>query len=64
ALRALATDGIQHGHMALHARAVARAAGAPADLVDDVADALAAAGDVRIEAARVILQSLSAKDSP
>jgi hydroxymethylglutaryl-CoA reductase len=64
ALRALATDGIQHGHMALHARAVARAAGAPAELVDDVADALSAAGDVRIEAARVILQSLSAKDSP
>ena len=64
ALRALATDGIQHGHMALHARAIARAAGAPAELVDDVADALAAAGDVRIEAARVILQALSAKDSP
>ncbi len=64
ALRALATDGIQRGHMALHARAVARAAGAPADLIDEVADALAAAGDVRVEAARVILQELSAKDSP
>ena len=58
ALRALATDGIQRGHMALHARAVARAAGAPADRVEAVARALAAAGDVRIEAARVILQEL------
>jgi hydroxymethylglutaryl-CoA reductase len=64
ALRALATDGIQHGHMALHARAVARAAGAPPALVDDVADALSAAGDVRVEAARVILQALIEKDSP
>jgi hydroxymethylglutaryl-CoA reductase len=64
ALRALATDGIQHGHMALHARALARAAGAPAELVDDVADALTAGGDIRIEAARVILQALSEKDSP
>ncbi|MBE7447833.1 MAG: hydroxymethylglutaryl-CoA reductase, degradative [Kofleriaceae bacterium] len=64
ALRALATDGIQHGHMALHARAVARAAGAPADLVDEVAEAMAAAGEIRIEAARVILRELSAKDLP
>lgn len=64
ALRALATDGIQRGHMALHARAVARAAGAPADLVDEVAEAMAAAGEIRIEAARVILRELSAKDLP
>lgn len=68
ALRALATDGIQRGHMALHARAVARAAGAPAELVEAVAQALAAAGDVRIEAARVILQELdpgpAAKEAP
>ncbi len=68
ALRALATDGIQRGHMALHARAVARAAGTPTELIDDVADALAAAGDIRVEAARVILQQLSQdpslKDAP
>jgi hydroxymethylglutaryl-CoA reductase len=37
ALRALATDGIQKGHMALHARSVAIAAGARADEVDAVA---------------------------
>ena len=37
ALRALATEGIQRGHMALHARAVARAAGATGELVERVA---------------------------
>lgn len=36
ALRALATDGIQRGHMSLHARQLALAAGAPADQVDQI----------------------------
>ena len=52
ALRALATEGIQRGHMALHARSVVQAAGARADEVDDVAAEIAAARDVTIEAAR------------
>ena len=39
ALRALATEGIQRGHMGLHARTVALAAGATGDLVDRVAEA-------------------------
>jgi hydroxymethylglutaryl-CoA reductase len=34
ALRALATEGIQRGHMALHARKLARAAGATDELID------------------------------
>jgi hydroxymethylglutaryl-CoA reductase len=59
ALRALATEGIQRGHMALHARAVARAAGAPAELVDQVAAEMAAAGDVRPEAAHAIVLRLT-----
>ena len=42
ALRALATEGIQRGHMALHARQVALAAGAPADQVEQVAAQLVA----------------------
>jgi hydroxymethylglutaryl-CoA reductase len=58
ALRALATEGIQRGHMALHARVVARAAGATGDLVDRVAAELAASGDVKAEQARVILEKL------
>ncbi len=59
ALRALATEGIQRGHMALHARAVARSAGASSEQVDDVAAEMAAAGDVRPEAARAILLRLA-----
>ncbi len=55
ALRALATEGIQRGHMALHARGVARAAGATGELVELVAAELAACGDVKLERAREVL---------
>ncbi len=58
ALRALSGVGIQRGHMALHARVVARAAGATGDLVERVADEIAALGDVRPERARDILTRL------
>ncbi len=58
ALRALATEGIQRGHMALHARGVARAAGATGELVDVVAAELAACGDVKPDRARAILARL------
>ncbi|MEO8841550.1 MAG: hydroxymethylglutaryl-CoA reductase, degradative [Kofleriaceae bacterium] len=58
ALRALATEGIQRGHMALHARGVARAAGATGELVDRVAAELAACGDVKPDRAREILTRL------
>lgn len=37
AMRALATEGIQRGHMGLHARQIAMAAGASGSLVDEVA---------------------------
>ena len=59
ALRALATDGIQRGHMALHARVVARAAGATGEQVEVIARELAASGEVKAEAARVILARLT-----
>jgi hydroxymethylglutaryl-CoA reductase len=58
ALRALATDGIQRGHMSLHARVVARAAGATGDLIDRVAAEIAAIGDVKPDRAREILARL------
>jgi hydroxymethylglutaryl-CoA reductase len=51
ALRALATEGIQRGHMALHARSVATTAGATGSEVEAVARALADAGTVSLEAA-------------
>jgi hydroxymethylglutaryl-CoA reductase len=56
ALKALVTDGIQKGHMALHARSVAMAAGAQGDLVDKVARGLQEANDYRIEKARELLE--------
>ncbi len=52
AVRALATDGIQRGHMALHARSVALAAGAAGDLVAKVAQMIVEARDITVEAAR------------
>ena len=58
ALRALATDGIQKGHMALHARSVAIAAGARGDEVEQVAASIAGAGTVTLEAARTVLADL------
>jgi hydroxymethylglutaryl-CoA reductase len=62
ALRALATEGIQRGHMALHARGVARAAGATGELVDRVAAELSACGDVKTDRAREVLARL--KETP
>jgi hydroxymethylglutaryl-CoA reductase len=58
ALRALATEGIQRGHMSLHARSVATAAGASNDEVDRVASALAASGAYDLATAQRILTDL------
>ncbi|GGE12983.1 3-hydroxy-3-methylglutaryl-coenzyme A reductase [Gemmobacter megaterium] len=57
AIRALATEGIQRGHMALHARNIAIAAGASGGNIDRVARALVASGDVSADNARRILAS-------
>ena len=51
ALRALATEGIQRGHMSLHARSVASAAGALGDEVELVAARIAGDGLITVEAA-------------
>jgi hydroxymethylglutaryl-CoA reductase len=58
ALRALATEGIQRGHMSLHARTVALGAGATGPLVERVADELTRSGDIRRERALLILERL------
>jgi len=58
ALRALATEGIQRGHMALHARNVAAAAGARGVLVDEVAAQMVREGTIREDRAREILSAL------
>lgn len=57
ALRALATEGIQRGHMSLHARQVAIAAGAAGSMVDVVADQMVQEGLVRIDRAQEILRT-------
>ncbi|TWB08716.1 3-hydroxy-3-methylglutaryl-coenzyme A reductase [Rhizobium sp. ERR 1071] len=58
ALRALATEGIQRGHMALHARNIAIGAGAEGEEIDVVARRLAADHDVRSARAEEILAEL------
>jgi hydroxymethylglutaryl-CoA reductase len=62
ALRALATEGIQRGHMALHARSVAVAAGASGDLVERVALFIVEARDITLEAARKALAAMAASE--
>ena len=57
ALRALATEGIQRGHMGLHARQVAIAAGAGPEQVEKLAAQLVAEKTVRIDRAQEILKS-------
>ena len=59
ALRALATEGIQRGHMSLHARQVATSAGAVGDMVDKVAARMVDEGVIRLDRAQEILQQLS-----
>jgi hydroxymethylglutaryl-CoA reductase len=56
ALRALATEGIQRGHMGLHARQVAIAAGAQGELIERLAQQLVAEKQVRIDRAEEILR--------
>jgi hydroxymethylglutaryl-CoA reductase len=58
AVRALATDGIQRGHMALHARSVAVAAGAAGFMVERVAQMIVEARDITVEAAKRALEVL------
>ncbi|MEM1623805.1 MAG: hydroxymethylglutaryl-CoA reductase, degradative [Sulfolobales archaeon] len=58
ALRALATEGIQRGHMKLHARQLALAAGARPEEVDVVAEELVKSGRITLEKAQEILESI------
>jgi hydroxymethylglutaryl-CoA reductase len=55
ALWALATEGIQRGHMRLHARQVALAAGAQGAQVQEIANQLAAEGNINEKRARELL---------
>lgn len=61
ALKALVTEGIQQGHMTLHARSVATAAGTPPELFDTVVDRLVASGEIKIWKAQEIIKSVEAQ---
>ncbi|MGC9443538.1 MAG: hydroxymethylglutaryl-CoA reductase, degradative [Candidatus Methanospirareceae archaeon] len=58
ALRALATEGIQRGHMSLHARNIAIAAGAQGDQIDRVVEILVQEKQVRVDRAKEVLKTL------
>jgi hydroxymethylglutaryl-CoA reductase len=59
ALRALAHEGIQRGHMSLHARNIAVAAGATGKLVDLVAERMVKERKVRMDRAKELIAELS-----
>ena len=58
ALRALASEGIQKGHMKLHARNVAANAGATGDLVDVVANRMIQEKMIRFDRAKAIVEEI------
>jgi hydroxymethylglutaryl-CoA reductase len=56
ALRALAHEGIQRGHMSLHARNIAVAAGASGELIDKVAEQMVAEQSIRMDKAEELIK--------
>lgn len=58
ALRALVTEGIQRGHMKLHARNIAAMAGAKGPLIDKIARKMVEEGNIRLDRAKELLQSI------
>jgi hydroxymethylglutaryl-CoA reductase len=61
ALRALVNEGIQRGHMSLHARNIAVTAGAKDEMVDLVAERMVKERKVRVDRAKEILEELTKK---
>ncbi|MCU0496975.1 MAG: hydroxymethylglutaryl-CoA reductase, degradative [Anaerolineae bacterium] len=55
AIRALATTGIQHGHMRMHARQLAIAAGASPEMIGRVVEAMIKANNIRLEYAKTLV---------
>jgi hydroxymethylglutaryl-CoA reductase len=64
ALRALATEGIQQGHMTLHARSVVTAAGAPPELFDTVVERVVASGEIKVWKAQELIQQVRTEAEP
>ena len=57
AIRALSTEGIQKGHMRLHARNLASAAGATTDQIDTVVQKMIESKKISLDSAKEILQN-------
>jgi hydroxymethylglutaryl-CoA reductase len=58
AIRALVTEGIQQGHMTLHARSVVAAAGATPKIFETVVDRLIESGEIKIWKARELIEQV------
>jgi len=64
ALRALVTEGIQQGHMTLHARSVATAAGVPPEYFETVVERLIASGEIKIWKAEELMEQVREQTAP
>lgn len=62
AIRALATDGIQQGHMRLHAKQLAAAAGASGNMILEVTRRMIAEQNIRLERARELVTELKGRE--
>jgi hydroxymethylglutaryl-CoA reductase len=61
ALRALAHEGIQRGHMSLHARNIAIAAGATGELIDIIAEKMVEERQIRMDRAKQLIEEYRGK---
>lgn len=61
ALRALATVGIQKGHMTLHAKNIVASVGCPPDLVDEVVRIIVSERKIRMDRAQEVVEELKRK---
>lgn len=61
ALRALAHEGIQRGHMSLHARNIAIMAGATGELIDVIAERMVEERKIRMDRAKELLEEYKRK---
>lgn len=59
AIKALATEGIQRGHMSLHARNIASTAGAKGDVLEKIVNRMVKDKNVRLEYAQELLKEYS-----
>ena len=56
AMKALATEGIQRGHMSLHARNLATVAGASGEMLEEIVKKMVAEKNVRLEYAQELVE--------